>query len=346
MGIQFKDGEYFILLDDAETLLEVEPTEGMSTVKIVAVGAAGATVAAVVGGGIAEGSTSSGEDPSSKPKELKETDQEDVVDYLNKEFEDADILKDDNKIEEANVVWDSADKDFNIENLDDKLKADWEETLKEENKDLFDALEAVVNEEGISEREITKKEFDELIDLGMDDNAWSFHIDLGFIDFTLELWHIGLCGFVLILVVVLICKACRQSGGNPAGPAQNQGYIRPQTMADRQSYSYNGPHTHRQVLERKCPSTRKDSFRELKVTLETLEMPLHSSGEPGLNESYVSMIPPSGLNDSIWWILPVSCCAQLVWTFVAYKIYKHYTKHPVQNKRWRRYELREIKVRQ
>jgi len=53
-----------------------------------------------------------------------------------------------------------------------------------------------------------------------------------------------------------------------------------------------------------------------------------------------------GLNDhNIWWIIPVSCLTQLMWIYVAYKIYKRCVQSKRRSENAPLHELREITVR-
>merc|ERR1711964_519221 len=55
---------------------------------------------------------------------------------------------------------------------------------------------------------------------------------------------------------------------------------------------------------------------------------------------------PPGLNDhNLWWIIPVSCLTQLMWIYVAYKIYKKCSHRQTRDEDRPQHELREITVR-
>merc|ERR1711964_638538 len=208
------------------------------------------------------------------------------------------------------------------------------------NEELYKALQP---DEG-TEREISLKEFE---DLGLDD--WVFELDIfGFISFTLRLWHLALWGVVIAAIVYLFHSNgyCDQ----PMRPAEGSAAM-PDGFLDPSPHSSYVP-ARRRMLGRKLPTARKDPFRDLKVTLETLEEPLPNV-DASLPGSYVDIVSLSddlgavpGLNDNMWWLLPISCVAQLLWIFVAYKICKRYnTTHAVKSKQWERYVLREITIR-
>merc|ERR1711964_296951 len=55
---------------------------------------------------------------------------------------------------------------------------------------------------------------------------------------------------------------------------------------------------------------------------------------------------PPGLSDhNIWWIIPVSCLTQLMWIYVAYKIYKKCSHRQTRVENRPQHGLREITVR-
>merc|ERR1711964_714251 len=155
-------------------------------------------------------------------------------------------------------------------------------------------------------------------------------------DFPIWIW----CAIVIcaLFLIGIIYWNCSESDRPP------QGYERPSHDTHRGYRAPNGMIStyRRRMLERKSPSTRKDPFHDLKTALEIPETPLSHAVEP-----QVPVVSPSKdlygvpLNDNIYWILPLSCFTQLVWIFVAHKIYKKYMSHHIRTKNWKpkRYEL-------
>merc|ERR1711964_169931 len=83
--------------------------------------------------------------------------------------------------------------------------------------------------------------------------------------------------------------------------------------------------------------------------LQTSSLPRH---DRKLNVAQISEIvlqdprDPPGLRDHIWWIIPVSCLTQLMWIYLAYRIYKRCGRQTrMENRPPRGHELREITVR-
>merc|ERR1712034_180309 len=82
------------------------------------------------------------------------------------------------------------------------------------------------------------------------------------------------------------------------------------------------------------PSYLPDHGRKLAEShLPKLSVPQDPCGLPGLNDR------------NIWWIVPISCLTQLMWIYVAYKIYKRCAQPQRRSENSPRHELREITVR-
>merc|ERR1712098_1030496 len=83
--------------------------------------------------------------------------------------------------------------------------------------------------------------------------------------------------------------------------------------------------------------------------LETSSLPGHGRKLAETHPSKISVEDPWGLpgliDHNIWWIVPVSCLTQLMWIYVAYKIYKRCVQSKRRSENAPRHELREITVR-
>merc|ERR1711964_452838 len=168
------------------------------------------------------------------------------------------------------------------------------------------------NKDIFDDSKLTMSEWDKMAPFHMKDEFMYLMIGLGVV--------------VVIIIIVVVWKKCKKDTPPPAPAATGQVRRRLQqsspfaTLAEAEralDHSSYLPHPGRKLAE---------------------SLPKHSVSQ--------DLLGLPGLNDhNIWWIIPVSCLTQLMWIYVAYKIYKRCAQSKRRSENAPLHELREITVR-
>jgi len=285
--------EYFIELEDAHKFLGIQPTEDMKSEAMAAL----TKRAEIAGKAAAELAALEAELAEEGIEPLDpETDTDYVINYLNQTLEEEGILIDGQKFDNTNIKWDPEHKDFNIEGFDQLVKGNWEDILYNKNKTHKEGLLNM-----LEDRKINAEEF-HVFKMGEPDGL--FMIEVGDQEFTIEFWHLTLCGMLLLIVGGAIWWMCRPDT----------------TPAPDDDPEFVGIQYRRRLCETPVVRLAREigiDIPSAKVAHRVLTEEVHS---PSIVDEVSERI---GIAEKdLVWFISASCLCQVLWFYVSHKIYK------------------------
>merc|ERR1711964_757983 len=157
-----------------------------------------------------------------------------------------------------------------------------------------------------------------------------------------------------LIIIVQCCRGKKDDNVSSIQQNNDQNATEHQPLlphSNSHNHSGTGGHPSYSVLRRRLDQVSPviPLAHEAECILEASSLPDHGRKLAETHPSKISAEDPwglPGLNDhSIWWIVPVSCLTQIIWIYVAYKIYKRCVQSKRRSENAPLHELREITVR-